>query len=73
MPPEPPSPIEPLGYARPGPPQSSPPRWARLIPSRRARRWFRLIYYLVCLGGLIYVVRFLLHYRQLLEDAMKQK
>jgi hypothetical protein len=36
-------------------------------------RTARLIYLGLCLTGAIFAARFLLHYRQILEDAMKQK
>jgi hypothetical protein len=63
-----PSPIEPLDYAhRPAPPD--PPKGVR-----RGRRWLRiarLIYLLLCAVGLFFAVRFLLHYKQMIDDAIQ--
>ena len=68
-----PPPIEPLDYASPAKARSPSPGWMRFIPSRRTRRIIRLIYLTLCFIGFVYVFRFALHYRQTLEDAMKQK
>ena len=65
-----PSPIEPLNYARRAPATS---RLQRMIPGRATRRVIRVVYLVACFIGLFFVVRFLLHYRQMIEDAMKQK
>ncbi|HEX3355915.1 MAG TPA: hypothetical protein VHS31_02945 [Tepidisphaeraceae bacterium] len=73
MPADKPSPIEPLDYARSSPPPTPLPRWARMIPARRTRRIIRLVYLTICAIGFIFVFRFALHYRQMIEDAMNPK
>ncbi len=73
MEPDQPSPIEPLDYASPAKTPSPMPRWMRFVPSKRTRRIIRLIYLSLCFIGFVFVFRFALHYRQTLEDAMKQK
>jgi hypothetical protein len=65
-----PSPIEPLEYARSTPALV---RVARMMPGKRGRRIVRLIYLLICSVGLFFAIRFLLHYRQMIEDAMNAK
>jgi hypothetical protein len=65
-----PSPLEPLEYGRSTPRLV---RVAQMMPGRRARRIVRLIYLLLCSVGLFYAIRFLLHYRQMIEDAINFK
>ena len=47
--------------------------WPNRKPRSRVMRIVRIVYLVVCSAGMIFVLRFLLHYRQMLEDAMKQK
>ena len=68
MKPNDPSRIEPLEYARSEPALV---RVARMMPGKRGRRIVRLIYLLVCFVGLFFAIRFLLHYRQMIDDAIK--
>ena len=67
-----PPPIPPLDYQSPVTKPKRPSLFLiifGLITSKTTRR----IYLILCSIGLIFVIRFLLHYRQMLEDAMKQK
>ncbi len=68
-----PPPIPPLDYATPKPAAPKRPSLFVLIPALFMHRTTRLIYWLICSFLLIFVIRFLLHYRQMLEDAMKQQ
>jgi hypothetical protein len=73
MPPEQPPPIPPIDYASP---QPAPPKRSNIflvIIGILLSRTTRVIYLILCSIGLLFVVRFLLHYRQMLEDAMKMK
>jgi hypothetical protein len=70
MKPKEPSPIEPLEYARSTPGLV---RVARMMPGKRGRRIARLIYLSICSVGLFFAIRFLLHYRQMIEDAINFK
>jgi hypothetical protein len=67
-----PPPTEPLDYAQRAPEPSRAPL-PLVILGLLFGRTARLIYLGLCLIGALFAARFLLHYRQILEDAMKQK
>ena len=73
MPPEQPPPIPPLNYATPEPSAPKRSNIFLVIVGLLMSRTTRVIYLIVCSICMIFVIRFLLHYRQMLEDAMKMK
>ncbi len=66
-----PPPINPLDYAGPKPPSVT--GFQRFIPTRRARRIIRISYLIICAVLMFFAVRYLMHYRQILDDAMNPR
>ena len=62
----------PLDYASPAPPKPRANFFLILLGLLRSKTT-RVIYLIICAIGMFFVLRFLLHYRQLLEDAMHPK
>ena len=66
-----PPPPNPLDYVRATPPPVTGP--ARFLPTRRTRRIIRITYLIICAVLMFFAVRYLMHYRQILDDAMNPK